>query len=160
MGTSGNPAKRAAATKAKRVFLNLILAVDIDKPDQLDIVGYQHQYWPGEIIHMEHDYGTVPTIVDFEDGPITFHVTLMRIVIGEMIETASGPGVQMDPAYRPLMDQLQAGMKAQQLLDEIANGFADEVKDAIAHAHGDQDPVLARIDAIRAGIVRGVRQRG
>lgn len=102
----------------------LISSVTIS-PETLDITGYEHPYWPGEVILDREDYGRLPRTIDYEDGAITFHVELVRIGTGVADKFGK---LNFPDAIGWLLVQLKAGQDAKRFALTQLHNFSDQVK--------------------------------
>lgn len=117
------------------VYAYIITSVDVAKPDTLDISGYQHSYWPGEILLLlENDTGGRHILEDepfVVDELVTFKVTAVRVAKGEMIEDDGNHVVAFAPPYQRVLGYLQRGAARSVSIRETVTDFADELKRGI-----------------------------
>jgi hypothetical protein len=108
----------------EKVHAYLISSVTIS-PETLDITGYQHPYWPGEVVLDREDYGREPRVVDYQDDAITFHVQLVRVGTGVADKFGS---LTFPDAVGWLLVQLKSGQDAKRFALEQLHDFVDQTK--------------------------------
>ena len=116
---SGNPAKKA-------IYACVITSVEV-LPEEVDLVGFTHPYWPGKIVLDAEDLGARPKVVEYADGPLTFRCEQIRIGIGEIEDGKATFAAGYDVIFRALSggDAVRSGAV------DAVHEFSDQVKAAL-----------------------------
>jgi hypothetical protein len=122
-----------------KVYLFVITASEPIKPDTLDIVGYQHDYWPGMKLATEDDYQGAHIVEDtfIVDELLSFRVTMVRVAHGER-----GDGtVTFDPAFARVLSWIDRGVAREGNIVEDITKFASADKERIGRLQADDDVI-------------------
>jgi len=141
------------------VYAYVIVSSEPVHDPQLDIVGYRHDFWPGQIMMLPDDDTGGRHILTDELFPVdellSFKVTAVRVAKGEQGEDDT---VTFPEEYRQVLAYLQRGALHSLYIRDAVSDFGEILKEKLTPEKlGADDAVVERLHAEIDAQVRLVR---
>lgn len=142
------------------VYAYVIVTSEPIHSEQLDITGYTHNYWPGEILMLDAETAANGTHllehIFTVDELLSFHTQLVRVAKGTLHRDGDDVTVTFPEAYRHVLGYIQLGAARKMSMREVVADFADGLKQRLETepvATDDPERVLQDVfDAIDAEV--------
>lgn len=142
------------------VYAYVIVTSEPIHSEQLDITGYTHNYWPGEILLLDEETAANGTHllehIFTVDELLSFHTQLVRIAKGTLHRDGDDVTITFPEAYRHVLGYIQLGAARTVSLRDVVADFADGLKERLenesAIAYGPEQVLQDVFDVIDAQV--------